>query len=439
MKKNLINEINRISELMGGKPLLTEQAAVKFLKGIYNVSDDVIKSFMKKFDSEIDDAVKVVKNADATTARNVVNDAIEVLIRNIDFPKLANIMLDQKMLGTAWDGQIDNIITFLKANPEKEAEIFAKLEAKIDTLPMLSDAPEELVTQLKLQTKRKIKNGLPKSSTAANMAQELDDLLRQSLESSADDILTGVKSVDDVLSEFLTNNGKKLSEFYNPAELADYLTQMKGALAQISDKLMADFGADVSKVWNNMTLAQQREFAKKSIEEITKKVPFGYKDLFNVQKLTTYMLKGADNEFSIQLFLKRIFNIWKMSIGIQLLGILWKGTNITAQQREGYELTWEDKLNYMMDGRSIQEVAFSILVPFVSWGANLMAAFDTDTTFDELKSQLPVTVRDNIFRNESGEGYYFKQAGVSYPLELRNNQWEIQIDGQWYKLSDVDF
>jgi hypothetical protein len=92
-----------------------------------------------------------------------------------------------------------------------------------------------------------------------------------------------------------------------------------------------------------------------------------------------------------------------------------------------------------MNGRSMQEMAFDIIVPFVSWAATLMAAFDKDTQFDELKSQLPLTIRDNMFRNESGKGYYIKQAGVSYPLELHNNQWEIQIDGEWYKLSDVDF
>ena len=60
------------------------------------------------------------------------------------------------------------------------------------------------------------------------------------------------------------------------------------------------------------------------------------------------------------------------------------------------------------------------------------------TQFDELKSQLPITVRDNVFRNDAGNGYYIKQAGVIYPLELKNNQWVVQIEGQWYKLSDVE-
>lgn len=440
MKKNLISEISRISELMGAKQLVTEQAAVKFMKSLYSMSDDVIKNFMKSFDSEVDNAINIVKKADGTVADNVVDDAIDVLLRNIDFAKLANIIIDQKMLGSSFDSQINNVIEVIKKNPNKKAEILSKVDNAIDELSFLTDAPDELVKQIKSQTRSKIDNALPKASSATNiLSDELDKLLRESLNNNVDDVLNGTKSIDDVLKEFLTINGKKLSDFYNPKELSDYLTQLKGTLAQTSTKLTSSFGADIEKVWGQMTLSQQREFAKKSIEEITKKIPFAYRDLFDVKKLTSYMLKGADNEFSIKLFLSRLINIWKMSIGIQIVGLLWKGTNITAQQREGYELTWEDKLNYIMDGRSMQEMGFDILVPFVSWAATLIAAFDKDTTFDELKSQLPLTIRDNIYRNDSGEGYYVKQAGVTYPLELHNNQWEIQIDGQWYKLSDVDF
>lgn len=224
MKKNLINEINRISELMGGKPLLFEQAIPKILKPLLNLGDDVIKSFMKNFDSEVDDAVRVIKNADATTARNVVDDAVEVLVRNIDFPKLVNIMLDQKMLGTAWDSQIDRIITFLKANPEKEAEILAKLDDIIDGLPMLSDAPPELVTQITSQTKRKIKNELPKSSAGAsaadNLADELDDLIGQTdqIMDDLDDVVKGMPA-NTPGREKIQTAWKKI--FYNKESVYD--------------------------------------------------------------------------------------------------------------------------------------------------------------------------------------------------------------------------
>ena len=132
--------------------------------------------------------------------------------------------------------------------------------------------------------------------------------MRQTFEANIDEILVGSKSIDDVLSEFLTNNGKKLSQFYNPKELADYVTQMKGALRQIDDRLVRGFGGDVIQVWDKMTLGQQREFAKRSVEEITKSVPFGFKDLLNIKKLTNYVIKGADNEFSVKLFLANSFS-----------------------------------------------------------------------------------------------------------------------------------
>jgi hypothetical protein len=127
-----------------------------------------------------------------------------------------------------------------------------------------------------------------------------------------------------------------------------------------------------------------------------------------------------------------------MSVAIQAVGLLYKASVLTAQQKKGYELTWDQKIEEILNGRSMQEFAFDILVPPVNWVASLISSLDRDTQFDELKSQLPITVRDNVFRNESGEGYYIKQAGVVYPLELRNNQWVVQIEGQWYKLSDVE-
>jgi hypothetical protein len=111
---------------------------------------------------------------------------------------------------------------------------------------------------------------------------------------------------------------------------------------------------------------------------------------------------------------------------------------LDSLQKQGYELTWEQKVETLLKGRSIEQFVIDLLVPPVNWISTVIASIDRDTQFDELKSQLPITVRDNVFRNESGEGYYIKKAGVVYPLELRNNQWVVQIEGQWYKLSDVE-
>jgi len=378
---------------------------------------------------------------------NLSDDVLEALAKNsIDnVDELVRLLKAGKYLGSNFDDLsiriMDRVDSMAQISPEIRKKVVNLYKQKLDELPFLENSDEikqKLVRDFQTEFDTKFSDKMVRT-TASSIGNELDNLLKEVLNNNFDNILNGTKSIDDVLKEFLKTNGKKLSDFYNPKELSDYLMQLKGTLEQTSTKLTSSFDADIEKVWNKMTLAQQREFAKKSIEQITKKIPLSYRDLFDVKKLTTYILKGADNKFSIKLFLSRLTNIWKMSIGVQVLGLLWKGTNITAQQREGYELTWEDKLNYIMNGRSMQEMAFDIIVPFVSWAATLMAAFDKDTQFDELKSQLPLTIRDNIFRNESGKGYYIKQAGVTYPLELHNNQWEIQIDGEWYKLSDVDF
>jgi hypothetical protein len=434
MKKNLINEVSRIQQIMG-KSIISEQAtALKVLKNIFtDFSDDALRKIFKTFDSDIDNAVNAIKRGDT-----VSDDIIVKLIKNLDFESISKIIFDNKLLGTQFDSNIDEAILFLKNNPKNYDSVIEQFNNTVDKLTYLRGAPPELVQSLKNELKNIIDDGLRTSSKITDST--LDDALRNIFDQNMESIINGTKSVDDVLNEFLQANGTALSKFYNPKEIKLYIEQMTGALRQGLEKStqIDAVYADLSKVWDKMTLTQKRDFAKKSIEGITKKIPFGYKDLFNVQKLTEYIIKGADNEFSLELFWKRIRNLWSWSVAIQAVVILYNATNLTAQQKKGYELTWQEKVNAILNGRSIEEFVFNLLVPPISWLSNLISLTDRDAQFDELKSQLPVTIRDNVFRNESGEGYYIKQAGVVYPLELHNNQWEVQIDGSWYKLSDVE-
>jgi hypothetical protein len=434
MKKNLINEVSRIQQIMG-KSIISEQAAaLKVLKNIFtDFSDDALRKIFKTFDSDIDNAVNAIKRGDT-----VSDDIIVKLIKNLDFESISKIIFDNKLLGTQFDSNIDEAILFLKNNPKNYDSVIEQFNNTIDKLTYLRGAPPELVQSLKNELKNIIDDGVRASSKITDST--LYDALRNIFDQNMESIIDGTKSIDDVLNEYLRANGTTLSKFYNPKEIKLYIEQMTDVLRQNLEKStqIDVVYADLSKVWDKMTLVQKRDFAKKSIEGITKTIPFGYKDLFNVQKLTEYIIKGADNEFSLPLFWKRIRNIWAASVAVQAVRILYDVTNLTAQQKKGYELTWQDKVNAMFKGRSIEEFVFDLLVPPVSWLSNLISLIDRDTQFDELKSQLPVTIRDNVFRNESGEGYYIKQAGVVYPLELHNNQWEVQIDGSWYKLSDVE-
>ena len=433
MKKKLISEVSRIQELMG-KSIISEQAVPKFLKSIFAMlGDDAVKKSVKLLDDEVDNAINSLRKGET-----ISDDILEKLLKNLDWSNISKTILDGKLLGSAFDSKIDEAIEFIKNNPSNYNSTVLQFNNTLDKLPFLQDAPVELIDELKIVLKSKIDDGIKGASKVIDIS--LDDSLRNLFEQNIESIVEGTRSVDDIINAFLEQNGKTLSKFYNPNELKLYVEQMTGALRQVIEKSskLDSVYTDLSKVWGKMTLVQQREFAKKSIEGITKQIPFGFKDLFDVKKLTDYVVKGADNEFSLPLFWKRIRNIWAMSVAIQAVGLLYKASVLTAQQKKGYELTWDQKIEEILNGRSMQEFAFDILVPPVNWVASLISALDRDTQFDELKRQLPITVRDNVFRNESGEGYYIKQAGVVYPLELRNNQWVVQIEGQWYKLSDVE-
>ena len=432
MKKKLISEVSRIQELMG-KSIISEQPVPKLLKNIAVLGDDVIKKIFKTFDSDVDNAVNTIKRGET-----VSDDMIAKIARNLDFNAISKIIFDNKLLGTAFDSTIDESILFLKNNPDRYDSVIRQFDDTIDRLTYLRGSPDELFESLKNELKSRIDNGI-KGSTKIN-DKLLDDALRNLFDQNLESIIEGTKSVDDILKEFLQQNGKSLSKFYNPKELKLYIEQITGALRQgltNSDKIDSLY-VDLSKVWDRMTLVQKRDFAKKSIEGITKEIPFELRDILDVKKLTEYVIKGADNEFSLSLFFKRLRNLWSWSVGLQATFILYDATKLDALQKQGYELTWEQKVETLLKGRSIEEFVFNLLVPPVGWMAKAISLLDRDTQFDELKSQLPITVRDNVFRNESGEGYYIKKAGVVYPLELRNNQWVVQIEGQWYKLSDVE-
>lgn len=433
MERKLLNEIERIADLMSVKTILTEQPIVaKILNGLFkSADDDVARKILKTTDNSADDLIRKIRNGE-----NLSDDALELLYRKIDYTDLSKTLLDNKALGSKFDSELQRLLNALKDDPSKKDAVLDGLNKYFDTLSDAEGFTPELIDGLKKETSNRVESVLKQVPNVT--AEEFDNLFRQTFESNVDEILVGSKSVDDVFSEFLTTNGRKLSQFYNPKELADYVTQMKGALKQVEDKLVNGFGGDVIQVWDKMTLGQQKEFAKRSVEEITKSVPFAFKDLFNIKKLTNYIIKGADNEFSVNLFLKRIVNVWKMSIGIQLAGLVWKGTMLQSQANRGREMTWDDKLDAILDGRSMSEFVVDMLIPFVGWAAGLHSTIVGDDTYDELKAQLPVGKRDNIFSTEGGR-YYYKDAGIEYPLEIIDNQWQIQFpNGEWFKLSEIE-
>ncbi len=151
MKKNLINEVSRIQQIMG-KSIISEQAVPKFLQKLFtSLGDDVVKKSVKLLDDEIDNAINSIRKGET-----VADDVLEKLIRNLDFKNISRIIIDEKLLGTALDSKIDEAITFIKNNPAKYDSTILQFNNTVDRLPYLSDAPAELIDELKSRLKLKL-------------------------------------------------------------------------------------------------------------------------------------------------------------------------------------------------------------------------------------------------------------------------------------------
>ena len=144
MNKKIISEVNRISTLMGVKPLITEQAVPRFIKSLLSLSDDVVKKFYKTGDNVSDDLLRKVRNGESLT-----DEAIELLLRNIDFQNLSKIIIDGKWLGSNFDNFVDSIVNKINENPKNTQAILDNFDTFIDNIPYLSDAPDELMVGLK--------------------------------------------------------------------------------------------------------------------------------------------------------------------------------------------------------------------------------------------------------------------------------------------------
>jgi hypothetical protein len=144
MNKKIISEVSRISTLMGVKPLITEQSVPKFIKSLLNLSDDVVKNFYKTGDNVSDDLLRKVRNGESLS-----DDAVELLLRNIDFGNLSKIIIDGKWLGSDFDKLFDSVVKEIDINPKNTQDILNRFDTFIDNIPYLNDAPEELIVGLK--------------------------------------------------------------------------------------------------------------------------------------------------------------------------------------------------------------------------------------------------------------------------------------------------
>lgn len=205
MKKNLINEIHRISELIGSKSLISEQAVPKFLKSLLNVSDDIIKKVLKSSDTVSDDVLRKAKAGETLS-----DEAVELLLRNIDFNQLAKIIIDEGLMGSQYLNKIDDTIMIIKQNPDQINIILNKVDNVIDGLPFLSDGPDKLVKAIKSETRDRIMRGV-----SPETSHVVDDIFNNVVE-LLDDVPAG--SVSDKIVNITSENIKKYEQFLKAAK-----------------------------------------------------------------------------------------------------------------------------------------------------------------------------------------------------------------------------
>lgn len=160
MKKDLITEINRVNELMGGKTLLSEQPIPKLLNLLFKTqSDDAVELIVRKSVKNADEAADIlrrVKNGDELS-----KELAEKLLKDTDTMRLlANTLIDGTVLGVKFTNSIEKLVKDIVKDPksyDKSIEIFSK---KLDDASVMADWPDGLADEMMESIKKKVDDAL---------------------------------------------------------------------------------------------------------------------------------------------------------------------------------------------------------------------------------------------------------------------------------------
>jgi len=156
MDNKVINEIKRINGIMSGKIVLSEQIVPQILKKIFSVvDDDVARKVVRATDDSFDDTIRKLK-----AGENLSDDAIESLLKVIDYDFLAKSLVDQKLLGNQLNVNINKIIEALKKDASRYDELTLKMNNVIETFGTNQEFPQELIDAINKEVKSKIDNAI---------------------------------------------------------------------------------------------------------------------------------------------------------------------------------------------------------------------------------------------------------------------------------------
>lgn len=205
MEKKVLNEINRISELMGTKMIISEQptsAARWFRKMIRNSSDDVLRQVVKSTDNLSDDAIRKLRGS----LDGASDDVIEAFIRQVDYRKLGKSIIDNGLMGSNFTNQLDLFADYLLQNPGKTDIFLTKMDGAIDNLKFLEDASPEVKSAIKQEARERVtRKANPQLGAALDDA---DAIFRE-----VDDFTIPAESANDIPSEVVVKQKQTLEQY----------------------------------------------------------------------------------------------------------------------------------------------------------------------------------------------------------------------------------
>lgn len=263
MNKKLITEIEKIQRIIFTKEIITEAMAPAFLKKVFSLADDVVKSFMKT--DLTDDIINSIRKGEQLT-----DETIERLFKNIDFNKLATIIINKKFLGTAFDDQVDRVIELIVKNPKQQESILQKLDDSIDNIAFISEAPEQLKTAIKKRTRTKVIDSLVEGiedvfDTIDNELQSLDNIIQDMDPKSVGKIRwsqfwNGRLSDYDLIRQKAAKSGSYI-ELFNDKQIKDILERAANTAKSLDPKLQDELNKVFKQPWwKSLNLWQKTAF-----------------------------------------------------------------------------------------------------------------------------------------------------------------------------------
>jgi hypothetical protein len=165
MNTKLLNEINRINSIMLGENVLLEQSSsVLLLKKLFSSIDEkTLRKILKNTDDDVIESVNKIKKGESISDNRMIR-----LLTSIDYNLLSKNLIDNKVLGSEFNKQIDNLIIRIKSGKssyKKELNIFFQ-----DMEKGFGSYPDKVINGLKKEVKRRVDDAVSVRGSSEKVA-----------------------------------------------------------------------------------------------------------------------------------------------------------------------------------------------------------------------------------------------------------------------------